>query len=566
MFKPLRHSFFSRPSGELRGFPHRCRYCRLLWLVTFCFAASTTVWALVRLTSMSEGDLSLRLSDFVQIGLIGALVLAMAAYYRNRAFRIYGVLSHEQQRLQELVDTLPHGLVKLSPDGTVLFVNPAYEAILGEGQRLVGSPLWCHAASDADTRQLRDTLMRAIEAAEKRGSCEAQMRRTDGAVRTVRFDWACRATDTETVVTAIATDITDFRQASRQLRESERKYRSLFDQSLDGILLLGSGGRVIAANPAACRILDQTEQELIRKGSWPLFGGDQAQHAERLAELRRAGYIHAEWGCERTDNSRIIVEVSAALFESEEGEELVCVVFRDITDRKAAETQLAASREELRLLSNSLQKVQEAERQRIARELHDELGQYLTAVKLDVKWIRSRLTPAVENIGSRLDSIDRTIDMTVAAVRRMAANLRPVILDDLGLTAACEWLLQEFQQRTGIDCQLSIDPEDFELPEAVATTSFRVIQEALTNISRHAQAQHVDVRIQFADEGLSMLIADDGVGMPERQPGDRRTLGLVGMRERVHALGGTLAIDSAPGEGTRIHVQIPASALEMELV
>ena len=566
MSKPRRHSSWSRRSGGLRGFLPRCRYCRLLSLVILCFAASTVVWALVRLTSTGGDDLSLQLSDYVQIGLIAVLVLAMAVYYRNRASRIYGVLSYEQQRLQELVDTLPHGLVKLSLDGTVLFVNPAYEAILGEGQQPVGSPLWRHAASDAEAGQLRDTLLRAIDAAEKRGSCEAQMRRADGAVRTVRFDWACRTAGAETVVTAIATDITDFRQASRQLRESERKYRSLFDQSLDGILLLGSDGCVIAANPAACRILDQPEHELIGAGRWPLFGSEPAEHAERLAELRRAGYVHAEWGCERTDGSRIIVEVSAALFEGEEGEERICVVFRDITDRKAAETQLAVSREELRLLSNSLQTVQEAERQRIARELHDELGQYLTAVKLDVKWIRSRLTPGVENIVSRLDSIDRTVDMTVAAVRRMAANLRPVILDDLGLTAACEWLLQEFKERTGIDCRLSIDPEDFELPEAVATTSFRVIQEALTNISRHAQAQHVDVRIQRAETGLSMLIADDGVGMAERQPGDRRTLGLIGMRERIHALGGTLEIDSAPGEGTRIHVQIPASALEMELV
>src|SRR5690606_16894809 len=129
MSKPRRHSSWSRRSGGLRGFLPRCRYCRLLSLVILCFAASTVVWALVRLTSTGGDDLSLQLSDYVQIGLIAVLVLAMAVYYRNRASRIYGVLSYEQQRLQELVDTLPHGLVKLSLDGTVLFVNPAYEAI-----------------------------------------------------------------------------------------------------------------------------------------------------------------------------------------------------------------------------------------------------------------------------------------------------------------------------------------------------------------------------------------------------------------------------------------------------
>jgi PAS domain S-box-containing protein len=341
--------------------------------------------------------------------------------------------------------------------------------------------------------------------------------------------------------------------AEQELRNSERKYRSLFDQSLDGILLacVGADGEILAANPAACRKLGCTEAEIIRRGKRAFMEPDDPAYSGQPTSY------HGEYRYRNANGHWFPVEVAGGVFPGRDGRLWIGVTFRDITKRKQSEAELTRSREELRSLSGSLQTVQEAERRRIARELHDELGQCLMALKLDVSWLRDRLpAEAAASLGDKLDQIANAIDATVEAVRSLAANLRPSILDDLGLTAACEWLLQEFRQRTGIDCHLRVEPtEEFALPDDVATAAFRVVQEALTNVARHAQAQRVDVHLLRGPDGLKVVIADDGVGLPQNR--SRVTLGLVGMRERALALGGSLDLHSGPGEGTRIHLFIP---------
>lgn len=240
---------------------------------------------------------------------------------------------------------------------------------------------------------------------------------------------------------------------------------------------------------------------------------------------------------------------------------------REAENRRAhfeATEELIKSRQQLRALSAHLQNVREEERAHIARELHDELGQMLTALKMDVAWMRSRC-PACNTagVGSKLDDMAAVIDATIAAARRISADLRPTMLDDLGLKAAIEWLVEEFARRNPtIHCELVLDLGDREIPGNVATAGFRIVQECLTNICRHAQADEVHVVLRICLDQLSLSVCDNGCGLPP-QPLRKGSYGLIGMRERATALGGTLQMHNTPAAGLTVEALLPLHLQEI---
>ena len=233
---------------------------------------------------------------------------------------------------------------------------------------------------------------------------------------------------------------------------------------------------------------------------------------------------------------------------------------RDVTERVLAAAELEQSREELRALAAKIQAAREEERSRIAREIHDELGQALTALKLDLAWLETgagKNGTAVPALGEM--SITARIDQTMEIVRRIASELRPSILDQLGLEAAVEWLVHQSAKRSGIEIVLK-SGELPKLPDVVASHIFRIVQEALTNVARHAQAKKVNVTVKRLASSLIVGVEDDGIGiMPDSLSG-LRSLGLVGIRERAVACGGNLIIRGEPGKGTSIVVTIPVPA------
>jgi signal transduction histidine kinase len=231
---------------------------------------------------------------------------------------------------------------------------------------------------------------------------------------------------------------------------------------------------------------------------------------------------------------------------------------RPITDRKRAEQELRESRAQLRELSAYLQSVREEERTRIARELHDELGQTLTAIQLGLGVLDSavRADSPASTLTTGLESMAAMVESATNAVQRLATDLRPPILDGLGLAAALDWQLEAFSERSGIKYELSLPPQ-LQFGGDVDTAIFRIMQEALTNISRHAEASQVEVTLQLSDTELVLGISDNGKGMLLSNPSQRRRLGLVGMRERAHMLGGELKIQSSPGKGTQIELRLP---------
>lgn len=259
----------------------------------------------------------------------------------------------------------------------------------------------------------------------------------------------------------------------------------------------------------------------------------------------------------RGDGSKIFVEVSASPIKDRKGRVIQVVhIARDITERKRAEEELRRSHEELRNLSAYLQQIREDERAKIAREIHDELGQALTAIKMDMSYLFKKYNDH-GSVSEKAESIFGVIDSTIQAIKRISTELRPGILDDLGLISAIEWQVKEFEKRCNIKCHLRIEQEDINIDKESSIAIFRLLQEGLTNIARHAAATEVLINLYESKNALCLVIDDNGKGISEGDIRNPKSFGLIGMRERVHFLGGDFFIMGNPGKGTRIEIRIP---------
>jgi len=253
--------------------------------------------------------------------------------------------------------------------------------------------------------------------------------------------------------------------------------------------------------------------------------------------------------------------VSSAIYPisrlTRDGRNIYLHMIADITERKLAEERLRTSREQLRSLSAHLESVREEERKKVVREIHDELGQTLTALKIDLSWLTKRFTKEQELLFEKAESMYELVDTAIQTVQRIAAELRPAVLDDLGLAAAIEWQAGELEKLTEIKCEFSSSPTDIVLDQERSTVLFRIFQEALTNVVRHAKATKVKVSLK-EEGGITVLrIRDNGKGIEKKQISDPNAFGLVGMRERARYWGGEVKISGTPGKGTTVVASIP---------
>jgi signal transduction histidine kinase len=271
---------------------------------------------------------------------------------------------------------------------------------------------------------------------------------------------------------------------------------------------------------------------------------------------RKMGDVTTLWAL-RADGEEFPIEASISQ-ASEGGKRYFTVILRDITLRKQAEDALRESQRELRELSARVLEAREEEKTLIARELHDELGQLLTALKMDLAWLRERLTVDGET-AEKLGEMGAMLDQTVSATRRISADLRPLMLDDLGLADAANWLVDDFARRSGVHCDLKLEGDGplAEAPKPVATAVYRALQESLTNIARHSGAKQAWIVLAAEDEAIEMEVEDDGRGIQPEEIGKARSLGLKGMRERINYLGGSFEIARAPRGGTRLRLRVP---------
>jgi signal transduction histidine kinase len=241
------------------------------------------------------------------------------------------------------------------------------------------------------------------------------------------------------------------------------------------------------------------------------------------------------------------------------------VISSDITERKRGEEALVLQREQLRALAERLQTVREEDRKKVARELHDQIGQILTSIKMDMTWVVRHLPESEVQVLARLAESIELINDGVKAVRIICSGLRPGVLDDLGLAAAIEWQASEFATRNNIRCEVSVPPIDLHLDGDRATATFRIFQECLTNVIRHAQAKSVRVDLCQEDENILLVVKDDGKGFSEAGfSNSLGSLGLLGMKERAQFCGGDVQIFSSPGNGTTVTVRVPVDTPRAE--
>ncbi|WP_321924712.1 PAS domain S-box protein [Paraburkholderia guartelaensis] len=358
-------------------------------------------------------------------------------------------------------------------------------------------------------------------------------------------------------------------------RLNEARMMGIIRSSMEAIVTVDETQRVVIFNPAAEQVFGLSAMEAI--GS-PLsrfiperFRAAHAQHVEQFGETgvteRQMGRPQRVLHGLRTNGEEFPIEASISQIRDDSGK-LFTVMLRDITERVRAEGALKRSREELRELSANLQNVREAEKTRIARELHDDLGQQLTALKIDLSALEHRLgEDDAADVPARLAGMRNLIDSTVGSLRRIAADLRPVMLDDLGLVPAIEWLANDFTNRYGIAVESNLDADATNFSSAASSALFRIVQEALTNVARHADANLVEITLKVDGPLCVLRIADDGLGATG-DPADRqrdalrdKSFGLIGIRERARMLDGTVSIDTAPGKGFAMTITFALHAL-----
>lgn len=357
--------------------------------------------------------------------------------------------------------------------------------------------------------------------------------------------------------------IIERRNTRRMLESVEARMGGIVESAMDAIVAVDGTQRIVLFNAAAEHVFGYRRADVIGKQLDMLiparFHSAHRGHIERFGATgttsRRMGEQMVLWGL-RAGGEEFPIEASIA--QHSEGEHRIhTVILRDVTSRVQADEALRRSREELRELAAAAHSVREQEKSRIARELHDELAQALTALKIDVNWVRERLPDADPQVAGKLASMQGLLDSTVAATRRISSDLRPLMLDDLGLVPAAEWLVQNFTQRTGISCELAIGSADLDLQDPFATAIYRILQESLTNVARHASASQVEITIEKDTQSIVLTVSDNGRGFVPGNPRKPGSFGLLGLRERAHLLGGSVSIDSAPDKGTRVEVHIP---------
>ena len=348
-------------------------------------------------------------------------------------------------------------------------------------------------------------------------------------------------------------------RAAEELSRSEERFFKVFQASPVAIILRTlAEGRVIDVNARYTELVGFRREELIghtvdEMGLW----ADRNEGERVLDRLRHDGMLRNVEGRFRHKSGEIRDVLIWGELTEIDGETVVIGMIIDITDRKRMENELMRSREQLRSLSARLQQIREEERIRIARELHDELGGFLTVLKLDLSSLGKEAATDSASFREKLDSMSKTMVAAIGSVRRICSDLRPSVLDHIGLTAAIEWQVEEWQAKTGVRCTMSSTIDDETLEPGRATAAFRVLQEALTNVARHAQATIVRVRLWTEGRQLRLEIRDNGSGVADATVADATSLGLLGMKERVFCFGGTVDIHGAPGEGTTVDVSIP---------
>jgi PAS domain S-box-containing protein len=487
--------------------------------------------------------------------------------------RAEDALRRSEDRIRLSIDTIPTMVWSLQPDGAIDFVNQRWMDYTGLSlEEAIAEPTRPMHPEDLPGAMAE---WGANMAAEEPFEEELRLRRADGEYRwfLIRTDPLRDEQGRIVKWYGVSIDIEDRKRAEQALRAAEQKYRDIFENAGEGIFQSTPDGRYVAANPALARIYGFASPEELMHSRQDIsleVYVDPTRRKEFKLQLEQQGAVRGfEHEVFRKDGSRIWISVNARAVRGKQGDiHYYEGTAQDITERKAAEEKLKATSEQLRALSARLQSAREEEGTRIAREIHDELGSMLTTLKWDLEEIQKTLSTSIDQlqltaVREKLQALMKLTDMSVSTLRRIASELRPSILDDLGLVPAIEWQAQQFQTRTGIICNCDCSLNITELSEEQSTAVFRIYQEALTNVLRHARATRVDIRIEKVDGYFALSIRDNGKGISHSERSAQKSLGILGMRERAHLIGGEVSITGAEGQGAVVTVRVPIAGRDV---
>jgi PAS domain S-box-containing protein len=485
--------------------------------------------------------------------------MIMDITYRKQAEASIKNLRHQNELI---LNSAGEGIIGLNLKGKHIFVNPSAAKMLGyEVDELIGRQ--CHTTwhhSKADGSPYPEEECPICETA-KSGIIHYLNKevfwRKDGSSFSVEYSSnPIFENDKLTGTVVTFRDITVRKRMEEALRESEGKYRALIDKASDAIFLADTEGKLLEANKKAEELTGYTREELLKMHFTQIH--PEEEHERVLAAFEEGlpkgfGSLN-EVIVLRKDDKRVLIDATGSLVEYD-GKKVVQAILRDITERKRTEERLRQYTERLKALSYRLLDVQEAERRYIARELHDEIGQVLTGLKFTLDTIHN--LPA-EDIRAGLSKAQTLVSGLMDRVHNMSLDLRPSMLDDLGLLPALVWHFERYTAQTNVRVKFKHAGIEVRFKPEVETVAYRIVQEALTNVARHACVNEVTVLLMVQQDTLVIRIEDRGIGFdPDTVLSSKITTGLSGMRERLTLLGGQLTIDSSPGNGTRLIAEIP---------
>ncbi len=353
-------------------------------------------------------------------------------------------------------------------------------------------------------------------------------------------------------------DVTPRKLAEQALKESELKYRNLVENLNEGIWVIDRNTITTFVNSRMSEMLGYTKEEMIGRSLFDFIEKEEFASTSSAVERRKNGMKeHHDAVIMTKSKKRLDISVETyPVFNSNGEYEGAVAAISDITEQKKATEAVEASRDQLRQLAIRVEQVREEERTSIAREIHDELGQNLTGLKMNLSWLAKKLVDQ-KKLHDKVLHMSDLVDVTIDEVRQIATELRPGMLDELGLGAAMVWHGKNFEQESGIECRVEIDGSIQNISRQYSTAMFRIFQESLTNVARHSKASSVVAVLSAVDDILRMELTDNGIGISDTVVNDPKSIGLLGMKERALALNGCVLISCGKGNGTKITTMIP---------
>ncbi len=471
-------------------------------------------------------------------------------------------LAANERRFRAIIENNYDSIVLMDQTLKVIYRSPASSRLTGWTDEEMNRPEAAKNVHPDDTERLTMAIKEVVIHPEIPVNIRYRFRHKKGYYIWVEANIINRLQD-ESVKAIVfnSRDVTERIIAEEQLSSSEKHFRALIENNYDVITLMDESFKLIYRSPSASRVTGWTNEDMLTiDATVHIHPDDIAAQREKVKEVMGNPGKRFDILFRMLHKKGHIIWIEGIMTNRLKDENVKAVVFnyRDITHRKEAEETLNRSYQEIRQLASHLQDIREEERAGIAREIHDELGQKLTSLKMDMSWIREKLAPKEDKLAwGKIKETILLLDNTIDTVRKIATQLRPGILDDLGLIAAIDWLSHDFMKRSEIDTVFKTNLDDEEFDAAVSIGLFRICQESLTNVARYSAAKQVMIELKQTGEQLVLSVCDNGKGFDVNNTGAKKTLGLLGMKERALMMEGTLSIVSIPAGGTTVIAQIP---------